>query len=51
MSQGYPNFSAFRSWKWIVGVVYILAAVILFLIGRIGAFEAGVLLGLGIILV
>jgi hypothetical protein len=51
MSSNMPNMAAFRSWKWIVGVVYIVLAVVLLVVGRITLFEAGVLLGIGIILV
>ena len=41
----------FRSWKWLVGVLYVVLAVVLFILKLLPAFEAGVLLGLGIILV
>lgn len=46
-----PKLAAFRPWKWLVGVIYIVLAVVLLLLGRITTFEAAVLLGLGIILV
>jgi hypothetical protein len=51
MSSNMPNMAAFRSWKWIVGVIYIVLAVVLLVIGRIGVFDAALLLGIGIILV
>jgi hypothetical protein len=46
-----PKLAAFRAWKWLIGLIYIVLAVVLLLLGRISIFEAAVLLGLGIILV
>ena len=46
-----PKLAAFRAWKWLVGVIYIVLAVVLLLLGRISSFEAAVLFGLGVILV
>ena len=46
-----PKLAAFRAWKWLVGLIYIVLAVVLLLLGRITLLEAAVLLGLGIILV
>ena len=51
MSNNVPNMAAFRSWKWIVGVVYIVLAIVLLVVGRITMFDAALLLGIGIILV
>jgi hypothetical protein len=51
MMRAIPKMAAFRAWKWLVGVIYIVLAVVLLLLGRITLFEAAVLLGLGIILV
>jgi hypothetical protein len=47
----YPNFATVRSWKWIVGLIAILAAVILFILGKLGGYDAAVLFLLGVILV
>jgi hypothetical protein len=46
-----PKLTAVRAWKWLVGLIYIVLAVVLLLLGRITLFEAAVLLGLDIILV
>ncbi|MGO8947096.1 MAG: hypothetical protein ACLQUY_05430 [Ktedonobacterales bacterium] len=46
-----PKLAAFRAWKWLVGVIYIVLAVVLLVLGRISIFEAAVLFGLGVILV
>ena len=46
-----PRLAAFRAWKWLVGVIYIVLAVVLLLLGRSTLFEAAVLFGLGVILV
>ena len=46
-----PKLAAFRPWKWLVGVIYVVLALVLLLLGRITLFEAAVLLGLGIMLV
>ena len=46
-----PKLAALRAWKWFVGVIYIVLAVVLLLLGRITSFEAAVLFGLGLILV
>jgi hypothetical protein len=46
-----PKLAAFRPWKWLVGAIYIVLAVVLLLLGRITLFEAAILFGLGIILV
>jgi hypothetical protein len=51
MMRAIPKMAAFRAWKWLVGVIYIVLAVVLLVLGRITTFEAAVLLGLGIILV
>lgn len=46
-----PSVAVFRSWKWIVGILYILLAVILLVLGRISVFDAALLFGIGVILV
>jgi hypothetical protein len=46
-----PNFAAARSWKWLVGLLAIVLAIVLLVIGRLGWFDASVLFLLGIILV
>ncbi len=49
-----PNLASFRSWKWIVGVIYILVAGVLLILGReLSApwFAFAVLFGIGVILV
>ena len=46
-----PKLATFRAWKWLVGVLYIVLAVVLLLLGRITLFEAAVLFGLGVVLV
>jgi hypothetical protein len=51
MSNNAPSMAMFRSWKWIVGVIYIVLAVVLLVIGRISIFDAALLAGIGIILV
>lgn len=45
------NLPALRSWKWIVGVVFIVLAVILIILGRIDLIHFLLLLGIGVILV
>ncbi len=48
------NFASFRSWKWIVGLAYILVALVLLVIGRTLSaivFDTLMLVGIGIILV
>jgi hypothetical protein len=45
------KLAAFRAWKWLVGLISSVLAVVLLLLGRITLFEAAVLLGLGILLV
>lgn len=45
------NLPALRGWKWIVGVVYIVLAIILFILGKITLIDLLILLGIGIILV
>jgi hypothetical protein len=51
MMRAIPKMAAIRAWKWLVGVIYIVLAVVLLVLGRITTFEAAVLLGLDIILV
>ena len=51
MMKKIPKLAAFRPWTWLVGVLYIVLAVVLLLLGRITLFEAAVLFGLGLILV
>ena len=51
MTSNMPNMAAFRGWKWLVGVIYIVLAIVLYVVGRVGLFEFAVLLGIGIILV
>jgi hypothetical protein len=46
-----PKLAAFRAWKWLVGLIYIVLAVVLLLLGRISIFEAAILFGLGVLLV
>ena len=43
--------AAFRSWKFIVGIVAIILAIVLLVIGRLGWYDALVLALLGVILV
>jgi hypothetical protein len=51
MMRAIPKMAAFRAWKWLIGLIYIVLAVVLLLLGRITLFEAAVLLGLGAMLV
>jgi hypothetical protein len=49
-----PNFAAARSWKWVVGIVYIVLAIVLLILGRTLSaewFAFAVLFGIGVILV
>lgn len=40
-----------RGFKWVIGLVYIVLAVVLAAVGRIGLFEAAILFGIGVILI
>jgi hypothetical protein len=49
-----PNFAAARGWKWIIGLLYIIIAVILLVLGRELSgqwFAFAMLFGIGVILV
>ncbi|HZC79726.1 MAG TPA: hypothetical protein VE258_18370 [Ktedonobacterales bacterium] len=40
-----------RSYKWVVGVIFILAALYAYLVNHIGLFEFATIFGIGVILV
>jgi hypothetical protein len=44
------QFNQYRSFKWIVGLIFILAALFAYFVNHASLFEAAVLLGIGVIL-
>jgi hypothetical protein len=44
-------WASYRGWKWLVGVVYIVLAIVLFVLGRVDLWTAALIFGIGVILV
>jgi len=45
------RFNQARSFKWIIGLIFILAALFVYFVNHVGLFEAAVLFGIGVILI
>jgi hypothetical protein len=45
------SYAQARSYKWIVGVIFILAALYMYFIAKTNLFEAATIFGIGVILV
>ncbi len=46
-----PRVNQYRSFKWVVGVIFILAALYAYFVNHVSLFDAAVLFGIGVILV
>ena len=45
------SYAQARSYKWVVGVIFILAALYAYLVNHVSLFEAATIFGIGVILV
>ena len=45
------TYTRARSFKWVIGVIFILAALYAYFVNHVNLFEAATLFGLGVILV